>query len=362
MKLNIGDMIKKLRKEREITQEEFAEIIGVSCQSVSRWENNSCYPDIELIPVIAEFFDISTDRLMGVDETKEKNAINSILEAYQKAISSGNIDRCIEIARDGVKKFPNNFVILDKLMYALFLSGDDDGNISEWRENMEKYDSEITALGERIMKYCPDQDIRLSATARLAFNHCLHNRNEIGKRIYATLPPMELCRENQIWHALSKSEKLPFLQKAIMESYQMLRGFIWILADEAELGVESEIAAIKKLFALENLILDGNRPKNNWGAAWLDYDIAKKYATLADYDNMFRHLHLAVDEAKLFDCRPNRQEYNAVLVGKIVENKTDFETADNRPLCEILRNKWLQSKEFDCVRNDNRFKEIINSL
>ena len=36
---------------------------------------------------------------------------------------------------------------------------------------MEKYDAEITALGERIMKYCPDQNIRLEATARLAFNH-----------------------------------------------------------------------------------------------------------------------------------------------------------------------------------------------
>ena len=49
MKLNIGETIKKLRKERDITQEEFAEVLGVSCQSVSRWENNSCYPDIELI-------------------------------------------------------------------------------------------------------------------------------------------------------------------------------------------------------------------------------------------------------------------------------------------------------------------------
>ncbi|MBQ8825501.1 MAG: helix-turn-helix transcriptional regulator, partial [Oscillospiraceae bacterium] len=41
MKLNIGETIRMMRKERDITQEEFSEIIGVSCQSVSRWENNS---------------------------------------------------------------------------------------------------------------------------------------------------------------------------------------------------------------------------------------------------------------------------------------------------------------------------------
>ena len=61
MKLNIGETIKRLRKDREITQEEFAEMLGVSCQSVSRWEHNLCYPDIELIPTIASFFGISTD-------------------------------------------------------------------------------------------------------------------------------------------------------------------------------------------------------------------------------------------------------------------------------------------------------------
>ena len=68
MKLNIGETIKRMRKEKEITQEEFAQVLGVSCQSVSRWENGSCYPDIELVPTIASFFDVSTDKLMGVDE------------------------------------------------------------------------------------------------------------------------------------------------------------------------------------------------------------------------------------------------------------------------------------------------------
>ena len=75
MKLNIGETIKRLRKEREITQEEFAEVLGVSCQSVSRWETDACYPDIELIPTIAAFFGISTDKLMGIDDVTEKENV-----------------------------------------------------------------------------------------------------------------------------------------------------------------------------------------------------------------------------------------------------------------------------------------------
>ena len=362
MKLNIGEIIKKLRKEKEITQEEFAELIGVSSQSVSRWENNLCYPDIELIPVIADFFGVSTDMLMGMDESNEKQAVNSILEDFQNAISKGRIDDCISIARKGVKEFPNNYILLDKLMYALFVSGDDDGNIPEWKENMEKYDDEITALGERIMKYCPDQNIRLAATARLAFNHCIHGRKEIGKQIYSTLPSMESCREKQIWWSLDKDEKLPFLQKSILQSYEMLRSFIWLLADADVVSVEIELEAINKVFELEKLILEDNRPKNSWGDVYLNYAVAEKYAILNDFVRMYEYLHIAVENAKAFDTRPDDQTYKSFLVGEITVRKHNFETTDSRPLCKILRDKWLQDKEFDCVRNSDEFQSILNEL
>lgn len=362
MKLNIGETIKRLRKEKEITQEEFAEMLGVSCQSVSRWENCSCYPDIELIPTIASFFGISTDKLMGIDEITEKENIEKYLERFQLAISKGEINECIEIAREGVKEYPNNYVLLDKLMYALFASGDDDGNIPEWKENMEKYDSEIIALGERIMKYCPDISLRLEAASRLAFHHILHGRKELGKKIYETFPPMELSKERQIWWALEKHEKLPFLRDAIKQSYEFLKSFIWSLADADVVDVETEFIAINKIFELEKLILDGNRPKNSWGDVWLDFDIAKRYALMEDYDNTFKHLRLAVDEAKAFDNFPDEQKYSAVLVGEIIERRLDFETSDTRPLCEILRDKWLIHDELDPVRETNEFKEIIKSL
>ena len=362
MKLNIGETIKRLRKEREITQEEFAEVLGVSCQSISRWENNSCYPDIELIPTIASFFGISTDKLMGIDEITEKENIEKYLERFQLAISKGKINECIAIAREGVKEYPNNYVLLDKLMFALFASGDNSGNIPDWEENMQKYDAEITALGERIVKYCPDITIRLTATARLAFNHVLHGRREIGRSIYETLPSIELCKERQILWALEKYEELPFLRNSIKQSYELLKSLIWSLADADEVDTQTAIVATKKIFELEKLILDGNRPKNAWGDVCLDFDIAKRYALIGDYDNMYKHLNLAVDEAKAFDNRPDEQKYTAVLVGEITERKLDFETSDTRPLCEILRDKWLIHDEFDSVRDTDKFKEITERL
>ena len=95
---------------------------------------------------------------------------------------------------------------------------------------------------------------------------------------------------------------------------------------------------------------------------WLDFDIAKRYALMGDYDNMYKHLNLAVDEAKAFDNRPDEQKYSAVLVGEITERKLDFETSDTRSLCEILRDKWLVHDELDPVRETDEFKEIVKSL
>ncbi|MBQ2828662.1 MAG: helix-turn-helix transcriptional regulator [Clostridia bacterium] len=362
MKLSIGENIKFLRKQKDITQEQLAEMLGISAQSVSRWESGICYPDMELLPEISKIFEITADKLLGVDDIAENKKVEEYLNRFQVAINKGKIDECISIAREGVAEYPNNYVLLDKLMYALFGSGDDDGNIPEWKENMEKYDAEITAIGERIMRHCPDINIRLEATSRLAFHHILHGRKEIGRKIYETFPPMELCKERQMWWALEKDEKLPFLRDAIKQSYEFLKSFIWLLADADVVDVETEFIAIKKIFELEKLILDGNRPKNSWGDVWLDFDIAKRYALMGDYDSTFKHLRLAVNEAKAFDEFPDEQKYSAVLVGEITERKLDFETSDTRPLCEILRDKWLIHDEFDSVRDTKKFQEIIDML
>ncbi len=74
MKLQFGDNLKRLRKQRELTQEQFAEKLGVSCQSVSRWELGVCYPDFELLPIIANCFEVTIDSLLSNDDiSKERD-------------------------------------------------------------------------------------------------------------------------------------------------------------------------------------------------------------------------------------------------------------------------------------------------
>ena len=68
----IGEKIAELRKQKNMTQEGFGAMLGISAQSVSKWENNVSLPDISLIPIIADTFDIS------IDELFDKKAISPV--------------------------------------------------------------------------------------------------------------------------------------------------------------------------------------------------------------------------------------------------------------------------------------------
>ena len=64
MTIYLGENIKKLRREKGITQETLAEFLGVTFQSVSNWERGESYPDITMLPEIAGFFKVSVDELL----------------------------------------------------------------------------------------------------------------------------------------------------------------------------------------------------------------------------------------------------------------------------------------------------------
>ena len=65
-KETLGKRIAALRKEKGLTQEQLAEKVGVSAQAVSKWENDVSCPDITLLPLLADLFDVSVDELLGV--------------------------------------------------------------------------------------------------------------------------------------------------------------------------------------------------------------------------------------------------------------------------------------------------------
>lgn len=90
--LKIGENIKAKRRERDLTQEELANMLGVSKAAVSKWENSESYPDITLLPQIAQLFHITMDELF--DYTLEYKPLK-IINQYHFGISLEDVDKRI---------------------------------------------------------------------------------------------------------------------------------------------------------------------------------------------------------------------------------------------------------------------------
>lgn len=116
MQKTMGQIIRKLRKERNLTQEELAELLGVTFQAVSKWENGAGMPDISQIVPIAHVFGVSTDVLFGTFGSNDKEEVLKIIKKAQSLLSSPlSADGLLKKYRslqDGLKLYPNNTALL----------------------------------------------------------------------------------------------------------------------------------------------------------------------------------------------------------------------------------------------------------
>ena len=73
--MQINEQIAVLRKKKGVTQEQLATVLGVTNQSVSKWESGQCCPDIGLLPHLAGYFGVSMDELFGIEAPKQNENI-----------------------------------------------------------------------------------------------------------------------------------------------------------------------------------------------------------------------------------------------------------------------------------------------
>ncbi len=117
MQIKIGKVIQRLRKERNLTQEQLAKFIGVSTPAVSKWESGNSYPDIELLPLLADFFNVSIDKLLNykIDLSEEK--VMKIYKELESGFARIEIDLSTEEPKEefrqdleSVKKLSNMYI------------------------------------------------------------------------------------------------------------------------------------------------------------------------------------------------------------------------------------------------------------
>ena len=226
MKINIGDNLKQLRLQKGLTQEQLADVFGVSAQAVSRWENNTSYPDITLLPGLAIYFNTSVDAIVGMDEIRKEETLRKIHGEINDLVISGLTDKAVALIRDSLKIYPNDSGLLMSLGETLAHKKDDPAATQE-----------AISIAERILQ---SNDVSTKAkgttSANLLFLFLRAGQNEKANILIRSLPHIWESREILMPEVYSDEEYAEALKKCIIKVLSFLCKKIDAAADR-QIGI-----------------------------------------------------------------------------------------------------------------------------
>jgi transcriptional regulator with XRE-family HTH domain len=361
MKLNLAENLKKLRKGRGITQEELANFIGVSFQAISKWERDEGYPDITLLPSIANFFNVTLDELLGMNEIQNQEKRESILREANKFISEGMLADCVSVLRDGLRIFPNDYHIMYNL--ALYLDGY--GKTSEERR---KNRNESITLCERILEFSTDTKMRLKAQSKMCFSLWRNGEKERAINMAKELPTMDETVETTLPKFLSGEEKAGFCQSTIQGLTWHFWWLIGCMIDGDYYTDEEQIELLKKAIAFYEIVYE----KEDYAVAHLRIgdayeDIAIRLLEQGKIDEGLKALEKCVDHCISFDTLPDTKKFESLLVNLLEYRKSQTATSTPKNSCrhvldDILRDLKKEDGIFHLCEQNISFKKIIERL
>ncbi len=120
MDMKLAENIRIFRKQRSLTQEKLAEVLGVTTGAVHKWEAGMSIPELALIVDMADFFDVSVDALLGYQ--MKDNHIDTSLRRINDYCRTRNPEALVE-AEKALKKYPNSFEVVHTCARVYLIMG-----------------------------------------------------------------------------------------------------------------------------------------------------------------------------------------------------------------------------------------------
>lgn len=356
--MSIGSTIKRLRREKDITQEQLADYLGITSRAISQWECDRTTPDISLIPALCHIFDISSDVLLGIDIEKNNVVIQNYLNEAQNALHSGMFEKSVEILREANRKFPRSYKIMAKLADALL-------SLCIRSENNNYH--EVFDLCHRILSDCTDSFVRYEAIATLGVAYGHAGKEEDMLQLAKEMPHAHNSYEKFMLYRWKGDADLTKLQEYIFYLINQLIQAIDCLSrhrhddDQTLYSIDEQIELNKHIVDLLELFY----PKG-------DYQYMAQYGEIAceqlvmcflknnDYDNVWLWLNKSVDFAIHMDTYDFTIPHTALILRGYLDGGWIMEAYGNRS--QLLLD-WLNTaEEFEILRSDTKFDRLIAHL
>ncbi len=391
MKLTLGERIKELRKRDGRKQEDLANALGVSNQAVSRWEKDGSYPDMELIPAIANYFGVTIDELFGYENDRETR-INELVSKISNMNFKNNgvdinIDECVALAREAMIEFPGNEQIMHCLADVLYNAGyvrygeyhliDDEGyniydnerhrNYSEWKEAIVIY--------EKLLKTLDVGETRHNVLNNLTQLYLNMGESERALAAIETAPTIYgsyECLRINAFDGKRRAEAYGMaLLKTVRASAELMIGTI--ISYEQNMSPSVKAQSIKNAIRIFDLVCtDGNYGIHSSYIARM-YTLLSLYLWLdGKHDEAFDALDKSLSHFKAFEelCNKSNSSYTAPLL-KLVKIDTEKRRFDKtHPHTEAISLAedwpWWSVQEYsivnDEIKSDPRWNEWVERL
>ena len=363
MNIKIGAIIKKLRAENHITQETLAAALGVTPQAVSRWEAEGGYPDLELLPALADFFKVSTDELLGYKLSEREQELADIKKEIERLDEVGSIEECLALARNAFARYPNDSEIRLNLGICLHNTWDethDEGLLDE-----------IESLYQSVVNECDDEDTRNNAIGSLIILYKDTHHSEKAKALLGRLTPLKYCRETTMAWGIGDGNTEFYIQDLINKLTDALGLALGDLAynddlpnDPSTWDKKIEMLRISnQLYHMiygDDLLYHHSRLADNyWVISTYQMSLERTEDALDSLERMCEHA-VAHDLSYQND---RGKHFTSFLVD------TQYYPEKSKDFHELTEHTYghyslarLQNSRYDPIRNDPRFTSVEKAL
>ncbi|MGL4798830.1 MAG: helix-turn-helix domain-containing protein [Cellulosilyticaceae bacterium] len=349
--MHIGERIKQLRKENDMTQEKVADYLSITYQAVSKWENGTAMPDITMLVPLANLFGVSTDRLLGLEDGKEEEEIKSA----EKTLVGRAKEEQLAIWRQLCLKYPKNHYA--KLMVAKSLCiGIDRKN---GKDNTQEL-IEVQNICYAILEECTEDSIRSQTIRQLSaafeFEGEPRKAQEVAKMAPSILESRELLLSALAFGVKEQGER--YWKQVSID--KMLGHLMRCLLNQPYHGKEEAYVACKAVIALLDALFEERTClKYEWEYADTYLYMAQCLASMDRKEEVIEVLKKA---------KTHVERYNAIPVGTYTFEGNLFldEITYTRVEGEQFLSwgnktfkEWLEQKDFDSIREHSNFKKLL---
>ena len=176
----LSENLKKYRLLKDLTQENIAEMLNITPQSVSKWERGESYPDITFLPALANIFETSIDLLIGMDTIRAEQTLYNIHKTATEFQRNGDYASAEKVYRDALLIYPNKSGMILGLAGVLALQGKSEDAIK---------------FMERGLPISTNEKQKATMRATLCFLYLKCGRNDEACALASELPHTRESRE-----------------------------------------------------------------------------------------------------------------------------------------------------------------------